>query len=191
MFIEWRSAGQRGARGAASESNANISWGCRAQQSSPDLTPATISCHLVPSSSLPTAVNTQYSAPGASPRLYIDNVGKRQDLWPGEGKRSASTPVIAHNNNHPPFSYLFNLDIQLLAKYGMILDIRKQVDRQLIKRHGLLQVRHGHQLSIPSRQVGSWLWIWWGEGGGLLISCSCSSSVLRRGAPPCIIKIPR
>ena len=25
MFIEWRSAGQRGARGAASESNANIS----------------------------------------------------------------------------------------------------------------------------------------------------------------------
>ena len=67
MFIEWRSAGQRGARGAASESNANISWGCRAQQSSPDLTPATISCHLVPSPSLPTAVNTEYLAPRASP----------------------------------------------------------------------------------------------------------------------------
>ena len=186
MFIEWRSAGQRGARGAASESNANISWGCRAQQSSPDLTPATISCHLVPSLLTPhSCQHTIFSS------WSITNVRKRQDLWPGEGKRSAFTPVKAHKNDHPPFSYLFNLDIQLLAKYGVILDIRKQLDRQLLNRHGLLQVRHGHQLSIPSRQVGSWLWVWWGEGGGLLIPCSCSSSVLRRGAPPCIIKIPR
>ena len=158
-------------------------------QSTAELTWPDTSHYQLPSCSQPLTPHSCHYTIFSS--WSITNVRKRQDLWPGEGKRSAFTPVKAHKNDHPPFSYLFNLDIQLLAKYGVILDIRKQLDRQLLNRHGLLQVRHGHQLSIPSRQVGSWLWVWWGEGGGLLIPCSCSSSVLRRGAPPCIIKIPR
>ena len=95
-------------------------------------------------------------------------------------------PVKANKNDHPPFSYVFNLDIQLLAKYGVILDIRKQVDTQLLNRHGLLQLRHGQWpfscLSHPDKLAPG---CEYGEARAVV----CSSPA--PAPPPCYAAVPR
>ena len=84
MFIEWRSAGQRGARGAASESNANISWGCRAQLTWPDT-----SHYQLPSCSQP-----PHSPPLSTYNIQLPVDHQLQRDSDGRGQRSCKCNYV-------------------------------------------------------------------------------------------------